>query len=86
MFAQTDAKISPWYVVNSDDKKRARIDRIAHLLAQVPYNELNLCQDRAASTATRYWLQAPKAIELALCTRASCKIRHQIDFVDSRGV
>ena len=41
MFAQTDTKISPWYVVNSDDKKRARLNCIAHLLSQVPYNELN---------------------------------------------
>jgi polyphosphate kinase 2 len=40
MFAQTDTKISPWYVVNSDDKKRARLNCIAHLLSQVPYHEL----------------------------------------------
>jgi len=41
MFAQTDTKLSPWYVVNADDKKRARLNCIAHLLSRVPYNDLN---------------------------------------------
>jgi polyphosphate kinase 2 len=40
MFAQTDTKVSPWHVVNSDNKKRARLNCIAHLLSQVPYNDL----------------------------------------------
>jgi polyphosphate kinase 2 len=40
MFAHTDTKTSPWYVVNSDDKKRARLNCIAHLLSQVPYQDL----------------------------------------------
>ncbi|PBC76345.1 polyphosphate kinase 2 [Streptomyces sp. TLI_235] len=37
MFAHTDVPESPWYVVESDDKRRARINMIAHLLASVPY-------------------------------------------------
>jgi polyphosphate kinase 2 (PPK2 family) len=41
MFAETDTKISPWHVVNSDDKKKARLNCIAHLLSRVPYNDLN---------------------------------------------
>ena len=41
MFAQTDTKTSPWYVVNADNKKRARLNCIAHLLSQVPYNDLS---------------------------------------------
>jgi polyphosphate kinase len=40
MFAHTDTRTSPWYVVNSDDKKRARLNCIAHLLSQVPYQDL----------------------------------------------
>ena len=32
MFAYTDTKQSPWYVVNADDKKRARLNVIRHLL------------------------------------------------------
>src|SRR5262249_9437541 len=41
MFARTDTKVSPWYVVNSDNKKQARLNCIAHLLSRVPYNDLN---------------------------------------------
>jgi polyphosphate kinase len=40
MFAKTDTKISPWYVVNADDKKKARLNCIAHLLQQIPYTDL----------------------------------------------
>ncbi len=40
MFAYTDTKQSPWYVVNGDDKKRARLNLIHHLLSLVPYEDL----------------------------------------------
>lgn len=39
MFAHTDRKKTPWYVVNGDDKKRARLNCIAHLLRQIPYQD-----------------------------------------------
>lgn len=40
MFKYTDIKQAPWYVVNADDKKRARLNCIAHLLSVIPYDEL----------------------------------------------
>jgi polyphosphate kinase 2 len=40
MFARTDRPESPWYDVDSDDKRRARINMIAHLLSTVPYYEV----------------------------------------------
>jgi len=40
MFAHTDTKQSPWYVVNADDKKRARLNVIRHLLSLIPYEDL----------------------------------------------
>jgi polyphosphate kinase 2 len=40
MFAATDMPFAPWRVVRSDDKKRARLNLITHLLAQVPYKAL----------------------------------------------
>jgi polyphosphate kinase 2 len=40
MFEATDTSWAPWYVVRSDDKKRARLNTIAHLLAHIPYEEL----------------------------------------------
>jgi polyphosphate kinase len=39
MFAATDTAWAPWYVVRSDDKKRARLNVIRHLLDQIPYKE-----------------------------------------------
>jgi len=40
MFSYTDTKISHWYVVNADDKKRARLNTIHHLLQLIPYQDL----------------------------------------------
>lgn len=40
MFAYTDTKLSPWYVVKADDKKKARLNCISHLLSKVPYKEI----------------------------------------------
>lgn len=41
MFASTDIKQSPWYVVNADSKKRARLNCIAHLLSLIPYEDVS---------------------------------------------
>ncbi|MEX2206302.1 MAG: polyphosphate kinase 2 [Myxococcota bacterium] len=40
MFEATDSSWAPWYVVNSNDKKRARLNLITHLLSRVPYKSL----------------------------------------------
>jgi polyphosphate kinase 2 len=40
MFKATDTSWAPWYVVRSDDKRRARLNLISHLLAQIPYEGL----------------------------------------------
>ena len=40
MLAHTDGKRTPWYVVNADNKKRARLNCIAHLLTQIPYDDV----------------------------------------------
>jgi polyphosphate kinase 2 len=40
MFATTDTAWAPWYVADADDKKRARLNIISHLLSQVPYKPL----------------------------------------------
>jgi len=37
MFKTTNSKHAPWYIVRSDDKKRARLNAIAHILKTVPY-------------------------------------------------
>ncbi len=40
MFSYTDTKQSPWYVVEADDKRRARLNCIHHLLSLIPYEEV----------------------------------------------
>ncbi len=40
MFAGTDIKQAPWYVVNADSKKAARLNVIRHLLSLIPYQDL----------------------------------------------
>ena len=40
MFAHTDIKQAPWYVVNADNKKCARLNVIRHLLSLIPYEDL----------------------------------------------
>jgi polyphosphate kinase 2 len=40
MFKATDTSWAPWFVVRSDDKRRARLNVIAHLLSHVPYEKL----------------------------------------------
>ena len=40
MFIHTDIPEAPWYVVDSADKRRARINMIAHLLSTVPYHAI----------------------------------------------
>ncbi len=42
MFAATDTKESPWHVVKADDKRRARLNCIAHFLSSIPYEEIDL--------------------------------------------
>jgi polyphosphate kinase 2 len=40
MFAYTDTKDCPWHVVEADDKRRARLNCISHLLSLIPYEEI----------------------------------------------
>jgi polyphosphate kinase 2 len=40
MFNYTDTKQSPWYVVDSDEKRRARLNCISHLLSLIPYDNV----------------------------------------------
>ena len=42
MFAATDTTRSPWFVVEADDKERARLNCISHLLSRIPYEALPL--------------------------------------------
>ncbi|MBB3266519.1 polyphosphate kinase 2 [Azospirillum sp. OGB3] len=40
MLEHTDKKLTPWYIVDADDKKKARLNCISHLLQQIPYQDI----------------------------------------------
>ncbi len=40
MFAYTDIKQAPWYVVHADIKKLARLNCVSHLLSMIPYEDI----------------------------------------------
>ena len=40
MFIHTDIPEAPWHVVESEDKRRARINMIAHLISSIPYHDV----------------------------------------------
>lgn len=42
MLKYTDTSLSPWHIVDANDKKRARLNCISHLLSQIPYQEVKL--------------------------------------------
>ena len=42
MFAVTDTSWAPWFVVDTNNKRRGRLNIIGHLLSQVPYDPLTL--------------------------------------------
>jgi polyphosphate kinase 2 len=42
MFAHTDTKQVPWFVVDADNKKKARLNCISHIISKIPYKPMNL--------------------------------------------
>jgi hypothetical protein len=40
MLNATDSKHAPWYIVRSDDKRRGRLNCIAHILKSIPYKKI----------------------------------------------
>ena len=64
MFAYTDVEHSPWYVVEADDKRTARLNLIGHLLSIVPYEHVH--EDKRPKLPPRQkrkYLRPPKRTE-----------------------
>ena len=53
MLAATDTKHAPWYVLRSDDKKRARLNCIRHLLGLIPYKRLPRAKVKLPKRSTK---------------------------------
>ena len=60
MFAFTDTKDSPWWVVEADDKRTARLNLISHLLSVVPYEHVHMSDITLSPRQERAYLRPPK--------------------------
>lgn len=54
MLAATDSKHAPWYIVRSDDKKKARLNCITHLLGKIPYGKIPREKVKLPKRKTKY--------------------------------
>jgi polyphosphate kinase 2 len=59
MLRRTDRPETPWYDVDSDDKRRARINMIAHLLSSVPYHEVKRTQLKLPARPSKRTYERP---------------------------
>ena len=66
MFAATDTAWAPWYVVRSDDKKRARLNCITHLLSQNPVQRSAATENQTAQAAEAGQLSRVRAIRSSI--------------------
>ncbi len=53
MFQHTDTEYAPWHIVPSDDKKRARLNVIAHILSQIPYKKVDRAKVKLPSRSSK---------------------------------
>jgi len=60
MFAATDTAKSPWYVIDSNDKKRARLNCIQHLLKTIPYKDVPLSKFKLPKRKTAKNYEEPQ--------------------------
>jgi polyphosphate kinase 2 len=64
MFVHTDTPQAPWYVVESEDKRRARINAIAHLLSTIPYTHVARAPiELPARPATTGYQRPPRDVQ-----------------------
>ena len=59
MFAYTDTKQTPWYVVDTDSKKTARLNLISHLLEQIPYKSVKHEKIKLPPRQERAYIRPP---------------------------
>jgi polyphosphate kinase len=60
MFAYTDTRDSPWYVVEADDKRTMRLNLISHLLSLIPYEEVHREKVKLPPRQKRAYVRPPQ--------------------------
>jgi polyphosphate kinase len=63
MFERTDTEDSPWFVVDADDKRTARLNLISHLLEQIPYRRVDQERVKLPPRQERHYERPPEATE-----------------------
>ena len=63
MFERTDTEDSPWFVVEGDDKRSARLNLISHLLDQIPYERVDQERVKLPDRQERHYDRPPESIE-----------------------
>jgi len=86
MFEATDTKASPWFVVDSNDKKRARLNIITHLLSLVPYHapdrpKITLPERRVSNGAPVDAAHLPQVLYVKQTLRSGQVVSHKGDLV-----
>jgi polyphosphate kinase 2 len=69
MFAYTDIKESPWYVVGTDNKQSAQLNLISHLLSLIPYESVPHEHIELPTRQERAYERAPKELQTMVPTR-----------------
>jgi len=69
MLAATDTQASPWYIVPSDDKKRARLNCIAHILSSLPYEEIPYTPPKLGTRQKANGYVEPKQVRRVIAQR-----------------
>ena len=69
MLAATDTATAPWYIVPSDDKKRARLNCIADILSRIPYEEVSYTRPKLPGRQKAKGYQEPKQRHRAIAQR-----------------
>jgi polyphosphate kinase len=69
MFAYTDTRESPWYVVEADDKRTMRLNLISHLLSLIPYEEIPQEKIKLPPRQKRAYVRPPQQNQNYVPTR-----------------
>ena len=73
MIAATDSPAAPWYIVPADDKRRARLNLIRHLLDQIPYRKVEVDLPKIPKAQAQ-----PKGVEAACRPPTSCRAATEV--------
>ncbi len=77
MFAYTDTKENPWYVVDAEDKSTARLNLIAHLLSMVPYKHVPADDIKLPDRQQRAYVRPPIDVQTFVPLRYVVEAKHQ---------